>query len=413
MVQRIRKRSCMTGWPATIVMMAFIVCAIPSAVAWSAEGTPACLSATGEEAVVSCRREMLSDPDNVEIRFALSNALMGLQRYADAVAVLQEGLENAPGDEAIKKKLILAESYLDEQRYIEKQKKRAAATSRSKKQDTRIRLSIIRCEKLKGDAAMAACNEGLSVNPDHPGLLTGRGNVWLEMDRFGNAIHDYEAALAADPKNREATKNLRLAQTKREVKIAQCFQADGPDGLKACDAALMKDASDEFAIQKRRAGLLQAMGREKASIEAYQAAARLNPADGQIKQALAALSPRSETPTTAKVPDPSPIASQATGTSTVKSPPPQRKSPTKTIAPALVPKKATVAKPEPPVRSPVAKAAVIEPAPPVQPPPAKVSEPPAVKKALPAPAKAPPPIEIAGNQPRRFSNAPEVAGITH
>ncbi|MBR9985684.1 MAG: hypothetical protein KFF68_07235, partial [Desulfosarcina sp.] len=52
---------------------------------------------------------------------------------------------------------IIAESYLDEQQYIEKQQKSTAASSRSKNQDTQIRPSIIRCEKLKGDAALAAC----------------------------------------------------------------------------------------------------------------------------------------------------------------------------------------------------------------------------------------------------------------
>ena len=91
----------------------------------------------------------------MEIRFALSDAFMGHRRYADAVAVLREGLENVPGDDAIKKKLILAESYQEEQQYIEKQKKNAAAASGSKNQGTQIRLSIIQCEKLKGDTAMA------------------------------------------------------------------------------------------------------------------------------------------------------------------------------------------------------------------------------------------------------------------
>lgn len=397
MTQCETKRSCMTGRTAAIVMLTLLIFANPTTVAWTAEDAPSCLSATGEAALAPCRRELLRDPGNLEIRFALSDAFMGLRRYADAVAVLQEGLENFPGDDAIKKKLILAESYLDEQQYIEKQQKSAAAASRSKKQDTQIRLSIIRCEKLKGDAAMTACNDGLAVNPDHPKLLTGRGNVWLEMDRFGNAIRDYETALAADPKNREATKNLRLAQTKREIKVAQCLQAGGPDGLKACDAALMKGASDEFAVQKRRAGLLQAMGREKEAIEAYRVAAGLNPADGQIKQSLAALSPRSET-TTRQAPAPSPIVSQATGASTVKPlPPPEKKSPTRPVAPASVPKKTMVAKPEPPVQSP----------------PAKTFDSPAVKKPVPAPTKASPPIEMAALQPRQYSNAPEVPGITH
>lgn len=392
------KRSSMIGRTAAIVIVVLLVCTTPLRVAWTAEDAPSCLSATGEAALAPCRRELLRDPGNLEIRFALSDAYMDLRRYADAVAVLQQGLENFPGDDAIKKKLILAESYLDEQQYIEKQQKRAAAASKSKKQDTPIRLSIIRCEKLKGDAAMAACNDGLAVNPDHPELLTGRGNVWLEMDRFGNAIRDYEAALAADPKNREATKNLRLAQTKREVKVAQCLQVDGRDGLKACDAALMKGAADEFSVQKRRAGLLQAMGQEKEAVAAYRVAAGLNPADGQVKQSLAALSPRSETPTPRQTPTPSPIVSQATGASTVKPlPPPEKKSPTRPVAPASVPQKAMVAKPEPPVQSP----------------PAKTFDSPAVKKPVPAPTKASPPIEMAAIQPRQYSNAPEVPGITH
>lgn len=146
MTTREPKRSCMVGRMAVIAMAVFLVSGIPFTVARSAEDAVSCLSATGEAAVAPCRRELLRDPGNVEIRFALSDAFMGLRRYADAVAVLREGLENFPGDDAIKKKLILAESYLEEQQYIEKQKKNAAAASGSKNQGTQIRLSIIRCQ---------------------------------------------------------------------------------------------------------------------------------------------------------------------------------------------------------------------------------------------------------------------------
>lgn len=398
MTQRTTNHACKSGRMAAIAMVALLVCAIPTGIAWSAEDASSCLSSTGEAAIAPCRQELLRDPGNVEIRFALSDAYMGLRRYADAVAVLQEGLENFPGEDAIKKKLILAESYLDEQKYIEKQQKSAAAASRSKKQDTQIRLSIIRCEKLTGDAALAACNEGLSVNPGHPELLMGRGKIWLEMDRFGNAIRDYEAALSSDPKNREATKNLRFARTKREVKVAQCLQGDGLSGLKACDAALMKGASDEFAVQKRRAGLLQAMGREKEAVGAYQAAAHLNPDDGQITQSLAALSPRSEKQAIQPAPEPSPIVSQATGESTAKPlPPPEKKSPTKPIAPASAPRKTMVAKSKPPAPSP----------------PTNALDRPEVKKPGPEATPSSTPPMMAAGQPRLYSNAPEVPGIPH
>ena len=171
MTPREPKHSCMVSRMAVIAMAVLLVSGIPFTVARSAENAVSCLSATGEAVVAPCRRELLRDPGNVEIRFALSDAFMGLRRYADAVAVLREGLENFPGDDAIKKKLILAESYLEEQQYIEKQKKNAAAASGSKNQGTQIRLSIIRCKKLKGDTALAACNEGLDVNPNHPDLI--------------------------------------------------------------------------------------------------------------------------------------------------------------------------------------------------------------------------------------------------
>jgi hypothetical protein len=168
--------------------------------------------------------------------------------------------------------------------------------------------------------------------------------------------------------------------------------------MKACDAALLKGASDEFAVQKRRAGLLQAMGRGKEAIEAYRVAARLNPSDGQIKQSLAALSPRSEKPRALPAPEPSPIVSHATGASTVEPlPPPEEKSPIKPAAPVSAPRKAPAAESKPPL----------------QPPPAKAVESPAVKKKLPAIAKASPKIEADAIQSRRYSNAPEVPGITH
>ena len=398
MTRHEHKSSCIAGQTAVIVLVILLVCAIPVTAVWATENAASCLSATGEEAEAPCRRELLRDPNNVEIRFALSDAYMGMRRYADAVSVLREGLERFPGDEEIKKKLILAESYLKEQQFIEKQQQTTAASSQSKKQETQIRLSLIRCKTLKGEAAMAACNEGLGISPDHPELLMGRGNVWLKSDRIGNAMLDFEAALAADPKNREAAKNLRLAQTKRAVKVTQCLQVDGLEGLDACDAALLKGTSDEFAVQKRRAGLLQSMGREKEALAAYRVAAGLNPADGQIAQYLAALTPRSATPTIPKVQEPAPTANQATGSPTVKRlPPAEKKSIVKPVAPAAAPNKVVVARSEPRTE-----------ASPDQP-----FEPLEVKKPVQEMTQPSTPLIMAVNQPRQYSNAPEVPGITH
>ena len=345
-----------------------------------------CLSATGEDAVTSCRQESLRDPGNLEIRFALSDAFMTLGRYEDAIAVLRAGLERFPDNDRIKRKLLLAESYKEEKQLIEKKQNRENASSLSNNENIQIRLSIIRCVKLKGDAAIAACNEGLKVNPKQPELLTGRGNAWMDMGRFGNAILDYEAAIAWEPKNRNAAEKLRIARTERKVRMAQCFKEDGLDGLNACDAVLLKGAEDEFAVQKRRAELLQRMGREKEAIGAYRAAAVLNPADDQIKKALAALTTRSEEKVDRKeLETSSSVYGQAVAPIAEKPPPPEEKH---TAKPVTQHTGSVVGEPEPPVKpSPTEKINRSEAEKSVQ--------------------------NIAQNIPWKFSNAPEVPGITH
>ncbi|BBO69000.1 hypothetical protein DSCA_29300 [Desulfosarcina alkanivorans] len=387
-----------TGRTAALVILAVFLWIVPTKAAWSAQQ---CLSATGESAVAACRQELLDDPGNVAVRMALAEAFTSLRRYADAVAVLREGLERYPGDNRIKSQLILAESYLKEQQYIEKQRKKTAAASGDRKQDTQVRLSIIRCKKLTGDSAMAACNQGLTVAPGNPELLTGRGNVWLEMGRLGNAILDFESALAAGPQNRDAAKSLRLAQTRRKVKAAQCLQGDDRDGLAACDAALMKGAADEFDIRKKRAQLLQGMGREKEAVEAYRAAARLNPGDDQVARALAGLSPRKETPVIRPVEKTPTAPPRTTVPSAVGQPTPAEKvPPAKPAVQVPPPVKAAPAKSKPPVKTASAKAIV----------------PAVVKQAATKPPSTPPspsPTQVAAVQPRQYSNLPEIPGITH
>jgi hypothetical protein len=324
---------------------------------------------------------------------------MSLNRYEDAVSVLREGFEHAPGDDRIKKKLMLAESYLEEQRWIEKQQRRNEDAARDKKQSAQIRLSLIRCKKLTGDAAMAACNDGLEMVPDQPELLTARGLVWMDMDRMGNAILDFESALVVDPRNREAAKNLRLAQARRTVKLAQCFQNDGVDGLDACDAALMPGASDEDEIRRRQAGLRQAMGQSVASTDSEQSGQSYNAkvergtpapvASGSGKEPSSA--PKKLRP----APESIPSAETAVGT---KLPEPVKKPPVRTVASAPTP---VAVSPPPPEAPPSAVASA---------PAAATPEP---TQVLPTPARASASRKVAQVWPRQFSNAPEVPGITH
>ena len=389
MRHREKRDSCLVEQTAISLIVVAISFAIIITIAWAAEDSMSCLSATGEDAITPCRQELLRDPGNLEIRFALSDAFITLGRYEDAVAVLRAGLERFPDNDRITRKLLLAESYQGEKQLIEKQKNLDNASSHSNKQNVQIRLSIIRCEKLKGEAAIAACNEGLKLNPKQTELLTGRGNAWMDMDRFGNAILDYEAVMNIDPGNRDAAEKLRVVQTKRKVRMAQCFQLDGLNGLNACDAVLLRGAEDEFAVQKRRAALLQKIGRKNEAMEAYRAAAVLNPADDQIKRALAALTSRSDKKVDRKAPETFPIADDKTVSPTSKKPPtPEKTATTIPVTPVTQPIESTVGEPEPPVEPSSAK---------------KINLPEVQK----------PVQDIAQNKPRQYSNAPEVPGIAH
>ncbi len=260
------------------------------------QAADSCLSSVGKAAVAPCRNELLQDPGNVDLRIALSDAFISLKQYQEAVEVLQRGFEFSPGDERLKKKLVLTESYLEEQRWIKKQKEEAASASSSKKQETQLRLSLIRCQKLKGQGALAACNEGLEMAPNHPDLLAARGEVLLGMDTPGSAMTDFKKALAAEPNHRGAAKGLRLADAKRKVLVNRCLKNDGPEALTACDSAMIKGAPDTLDIQKRRAVLLVAQGQKNKAIAAYRAALKINPGDGESKKALAALTPPKELP---------------------------------------------------------------------------------------------------------------------
>lgn len=375
----------------------------------AAMSAPKCLSESGQAAVEACQAELRQNADNTDVRIALSEAFISLKQYEAAVAVLRQGFEHFPGDERIKKKLLLAESFLEEQQWIEKQQKDVHAASPSKKKETQTRLNTIRCRKLKGEAALAACNKGLSMAPENGDLLTGRGMVWLAMGESGRALLDFKAALAANPKHRDAAKSLRLAQTKRKVTVAQCINTDGPEGLKACNLALAKGASDEPDIQKRIAVLFQTMGKKKEAIKAYQAAVSLNPADEQSVQALAKLQPKKKKAPTrpakkaAQKQTPKAIISAG-----IQPPSVEIEAPVKAMDRDSLPSEPKSTKPKIPAQS-----AEIKPDLPAKAATTRVAASPKIQKAKPAQTEPPQFKEPKIVQPGRYSNKPEMAGITH
>jgi tetratricopeptide (TPR) repeat protein len=291
-------------------MMAFGACATRSRgltgiyylVVWALTGVtvvgaqevlPSCLSASGEAAVIACRRELNLAPHDLDIRFALSDALVGLRRHKEAVEVLKEGLERSPGSNRIKSKLSLAESYLEEQAWIEKRRAQQATppgTTVSQKPETETKLNIIRCTKLKGDNALKACDAALTVLPNDPSLRRSKADALMEMNRVVEAVLAYQELLRLDPHDAETSKKLSAAQSKRKAFVAECQRLAGSAALRACDAALLEGATDEFVIHRRRGDLLLAKKRKAEAQKAYQSALELRPDDLEVKKKLDFLS---------------------------------------------------------------------------------------------------------------------------
>jgi tetratricopeptide (TPR) repeat protein len=384
----------------------------------AADEEATCLSASGQTAVSACQKALRKDPSNMDIRMALGEALLKLRRYRPAVDVFKAGLEMEPGNRAYKEQLALVESLLKEQAWIEKQRKQRAlktASGQNGKKSVAASRFILRCTKLKGNTALAACNEGLALFPGLAELYRGKGDALMDLNRIGQAILAYREALVLVPDHRDTERKLSMAQTRRRLSVKKCTQLTGIIALSACDAALIKGGPDELIIQQRRGDLLSAMGKRQAAIEAYQAALMIDSGDNTIQRKLAALGVVAQQPTPSAPPTSvESVPEKPTIVAAVDPKPKAVASSPKTVAPSP---RAIAPPPKETPRPPKAAAQ--------QPNKVKVNQqsketPKKKKTALPLPEKLaiPTPEKAASlnstkKVARVYSNGPVAAGVTH
>lgn len=265
-----------------------------------------CLSASAEAAVAACRRVLAKNAGDTDARLALGEALTRLNRYQEAVESLRHGLQVSPADSRIEKKLQLAESYLQEQKWIEERSQRSAPGA-SAKPDVALQLERVRCTSLTGEQALKACDKALQLAPDDPSLHRAKGDALLALDRVGRAIPAYREALRLDPSNPAATQALERAQLRQKKYLTDCRATSGESALKACDLARIAGAADEPAIHVRRGELLLEMNRTAEAEQAFETALKLDPANPQAAARLAALRrPKEPVQPVASAPDTKP-----------------------------------------------------------------------------------------------------------
>lgn len=148
----------------------------------------------------------------------------------------------------------------------------------------------LRCREL-GD--MAACDEILKAKPNDGEIVIAKADALAKANRPAEALALYRrgAALASDVPG--LAEKMKAAESQRQKMASKCqTETDVDAALEACDVALLRGASDELAIEKRRGSLLQRMDEPSQALDAYIAASQIVRDDPEVSQAIVALTER-------------------------------------------------------------------------------------------------------------------------
>jgi tetratricopeptide (TPR) repeat protein len=261
-----------------------------AASASSTSSTITVASAAGETAPAACAASrpgvaelefqgaLDKDPDAVDTRIRLANALSDRGCYADAVRLLEAGVERDPDSRLLKERLRSARSTQSEQGYFEGlgHAQEAAKAQRN----------LLRCRDL-GD--IGACDQALAAAPNDRDLLIARGDALMRASRPAEALTSYDRAATIQSADEALKGKTAAAESARQAFVSRCLGETGDAALAACDQGLRHGARDEFAIYQRRGVLLQAVDQPSRALDAYIAAAMLQPADRSVAQAIVAL----------------------------------------------------------------------------------------------------------------------------
>jgi tetratricopeptide (TPR) repeat protein len=184
-----------------------------------------------------------------------------------------------PGDKELQARLRVAKSLVSEQSYFDSMDRatKNAALSRA----------TFRCAKL---ADVNSCDEALNLKPDDPELLVAKADTLVQLNRPGEAISIYRIALPGSANREALDAKIALAESQRHTFLETCETKTGDAARRACGSAWLPGAPDEVTIFRRRGLLLQADNQPSPALDAYLAAARLDPSDRSVALAIVSLS---------------------------------------------------------------------------------------------------------------------------
>ena len=249
--------------------------------AWphEAESPATCKAAAEQPAIVEAKAALEANATELRLRFKLADAWGDAGCFNDALQVLQGGAAMYPGDKELQARLRVAKSLISEQSYFDSMDRatKNAALSRA----------AFRCAKL---ADLNSCDDALKVQPNDPELLVAKADALVQLKRPGEAIGIYRSALPVSVNREALDAKIAQAETQRQTFVDTCKTKAGEAALRACESASLPGAPDEATVFRRRGLLLQADNQPSSALDAYMAAARLDPGDRSVALAIVSLS---------------------------------------------------------------------------------------------------------------------------
>ena len=139
-----------------------------------------------------CRRAIASlGPDEVLLQV---KPWIHERRYALALLVLHEALRQAPSSAMLRQRLQEVQSLADEAAWSERHPLSPVGQA-----DVDQTLAEIRCTRLAGETALAACDQALQRRPNDTQLWVARGDHLLTLGRVADAEAAYRGAAERDP----------------------------------------------------------------------------------------------------------------------------------------------------------------------------------------------------------------------
>jgi tetratricopeptide (TPR) repeat protein len=233
----------------------------------------------GNAAPVTAARESLAAaPTSLPTRFKLADALIEANCYEEAVHALEAGEALHPRSPDLAAKLRTTRSLVSEQTYFAGLEEAEVAA--------RVSRNLLRCTRLND---LNACDEALKLKPNDAQVVIAKGDALLQSNKPAEAELTFRRAKELAPGDARAASQLAAAQAQRQAAMTQCQRGEGDAALQACQAALLRGASDEFTIHSRLAQLYQQRNQPGPALASYIAADALHGGDRGVALGIVAV----------------------------------------------------------------------------------------------------------------------------